>query len=126
MESALDIGLKVGVPLFDFRDAFDTVNNTVFQGKLKAAGISGNRLCWVYWLHVYVRAVCLDLREQVSTQNVRFRVTQGSILGPKLFSTFANDFAESITDGDLHIQSCVEFIIVRNCDIASTTRGGKK
>ena len=26
----------------------------------------------------------------------------------------------------LHVQSCVEFIIVRNCDIASTTRGGKK
>ena len=45
MESALDIGLKVGVPLFDFQEAFDTVNNTVFQEKLKAAGISGNRLC---------------------------------------------------------------------------------
>ena len=27
---------------------------------------------------------------------------------------------------DLRIQSCVEFIIVRNCDIASTMRGGKK
>ena len=28
---------------------------------------------------------------------------------------------------DLHVQSCVEFIIVRNnWDIASTTQGGKK
>ena len=29
-------------------------------------------------------------------------------------------------DSDLHVQSCVEFIIVRNCDIASPRRGGKK
>ena len=86
----------------DFRKAFDTVNHTILGQKLKAIGISGNLLSWL--------ADYLSMRQQFvqtsgnksESKTVRFGVPQGSILGPKLFSIFVNDFAESITNGELY------------------------
>ena len=45
--NALDKGLKVGVLFIDFRKAFDTVNHTILQEKLKAIGVSGDLLSWL-------------------------------------------------------------------------------
>ncbi|KAL9980683.1 hypothetical protein ACROYT_G009301 [Oculina patagonica] len=45
--NALDKGQKVGVLFIDFRKAFDTVNHTILQEKLKAIGVSGDLLSWL-------------------------------------------------------------------------------
>ena len=100
---ALDNNLKVGVLFIDFRKAFDSVNHTILLQKLKAVGISGNLLSWMgsYLLN---RDQFVQVNEVKSdTSSIKFGVPQGSILGPKLFSLYVNDFPESVTSGELYM-----------------------
>ena len=98
---ALDKNLKVGVLVIDFRKAFDSVNHTILLQKLKAVGISGNLLSWMgsYLLNRNQFVQVNEVKSDISS--IKFGVPQGSILGPKLFSLYVNDFPESITSGEL-------------------------
>ena len=102
MHISLEV-LKVGVLFIDFRKAFDSVNHTILLQKLKAVGISGNLLSWMgsYLLN---RNQFVQVNEVKSdTSSIKFGVPQGSILGPKLFSLYVNDFPESVTSGELYM-----------------------
>lgn len=95
--------LKVGVLFIDFRKAFDSVNHTILLQKLKAFGISGNLLSWMK-RYLSNRNQFVQVNDVKSdTSFIKFGVPQGSILGPKLFSLYVNDFPESITSGELYI-----------------------
>lgn len=90
---ALDNNLKVGVLFIDF----------ILLQKLKAVGILGYLLSWMgnYLLN---RNQFVQVNEVKSdTSSIKFGVPQGSILGPKLFSLYVNDFPESVTSGELYM-----------------------
>lgn len=101
-KSALDQGLVVGVLFADFRKAFDSVNRSILLEKLKATGISGSLFFWLAnYLSNRNRFVQIS-GEKSALQPVKYGVSQGSILGPRLLS---NDLRmpESISYGDLYM-----------------------
>ena len=116
---ALDKNFKVGVLFIDFRKAFDSVNHTILLQKLKAVGISGNLLSWM-GSYLSNRNQFVQVNEVKSdTSSIKFGVPQGSILGPKLFSLYVNDFPESITSGELYMfaDDTTIFTVGDNIDI---------
>ena len=116
---ALDENLKVGVLFIDFRKAFDSVNHFILLQKLKAVGISGNLLSWMK-SYLSNRNQFVQVNEVKSdTSFIKFGVPQGSILGPKLFSLYVNDFPESITSGELYMfaDDTTIFTVSDNIDI---------
>lgn len=100
-KETLDNGLKVGIVFIDFRKAFDSVNHTILQEKLKAMGIAGNFLSWFF--------SCLSNRRQFvqlsgtksNRRFIKYGVPQGTNLGPKLLSVYVNDFPDASSDGEL-------------------------
>ena len=104
-KSDLNNGIKVGVLFIDFRKAFDTVNHTILLGNLKATGISGNLLSWLADYKSMRQQFVQISGNRSKFKTIRIGVPQGSILGPKLFSIFVNDLAESISNGELHLFS---------------------
>ena len=102
-KTALDNSLKVGVLFIDFRKAFDSVNHTILLEKIKATGISGDLLSWLTNYLSMRQQFVLISENKSESKKVRFGVPQGSILGPKLFSIFINDLAESITHGEFYL-----------------------
>ncbi|PFX27068.1 RNA-directed DNA polymerase from mobile element jockey [Stylophora pistillata] len=100
-KEALDNGLRVGIVFIDFRKAFDSVNHTILQEKLKAMGIAGNFLSW-FCSYLSNRRQFVQLSGTKSNRRfIKYGVPQGSILGPKLFSVYVNDFPDAISDGEL-------------------------
>jgi len=99
----IDNGKVVGVIFIDFRKAFDSVNHDVLRYKLHACGFYGNLL---QWLTSYLenRQQFVDLNGVKSNlQYVSYGVPQGSLLGPRLFSIYVNDFADKVSTGELHL-----------------------
>ena len=79
--------------------------------KLKTIGISGNLHSWLAD-YISMRKQFVQISGYKSeTKTVRFGVAKGSVLGPKLFSIFLNDLAESITR-----VACVASVSVMLCN----------
>ncbi|PFX28916.1 Solute carrier family 52, riboflavin transporter, member 3 [Stylophora pistillata] len=100
-KEALDTGWKVEVLLIDFRKAFDSVNHLILQQKLKAMSVSGDFLSWFTSYFCECRQFVQLSGVKSRPRLIKYGVPQGSILGPRLFSIYANDFPEAFTDGDL-------------------------
>lgn len=79
----------------DWWQALDTVSHSLLLQKLQGLGIAGELSSWI--------KDCLANHSQVTIVNgctserrmVRYEVTQGSVLGPTLFSLFCNDLPDT-------------------------------
>ena len=100
---ALDNGCKVGVISLDFRKAFDTVNHEILLQKLKSVGIFGSLFSWLKD-YLQNRMQYTKVNGKISSkQEIRYGVPQGSVLGPRLYSLYVNDFPDSVVNGELYM-----------------------
>ena len=90
---SLDLGKEVCTVFFDLRKAFDSVPHRSLLEKLKASGINGHILSWLFsYLLGREQSVVLDGKTS-STIPVLSGVPQGSILDLLLFFIYINDSA---------------------------------
>ena len=92
----MDKGYLVGMVLLDLQKAFDTVDHSISLTKLEALGLSEDM---VRWFHSYLsdRQKLVDVSGTFSSDDkIRCGVSQGSILGPLLFSIYVNDMSSAV------------------------------
>ena len=95
----IDVENVIAATFIDFRKAFDSVCPVILSRKLQYCGISGNTFRWLnsYLFHRHQSVELNDVKSPVL--EVKYGVSQGSLLGPRLFLIFPY----CITQGELHL-----------------------
>lgn len=95
----MDEGCQVDVVYLDFRKAFDQVDNDVLLRKLSSIGFSPSLLklfaSYLKDRKQFVRLGCFDS----ALYSTNSGVSQGSLLGPLLFTIMANDLPDCLEIG---------------------------
>ena len=92
---ALDQGKRVGISAFDYSAAFDTVEAGVLERKLPWASSQARKLLRNYLSGGKQRVLWNDCASM--TNEVKYGVRQGSVLGPLLFILLTGDLPRSVT-----------------------------
>ena len=86
----------IGAIFIDFKKAFDSVDHKVLENKLRACGIEGNKLKFLK-SYLSERSQFVEVNgKRLKQLIVEYGVLQGSLLGPRLYSIYVNDFSATI------------------------------
>ena len=97
IRSEMDFGNYIGMVMIDLQKAFDTVDHSILENKLKAIGLDGNAITW-FDAYLTNRMQVTDVGGIFSDpKGVPCGVPQGSILGPLLFLIYVNDMEASVS-----------------------------
>ena len=106
----------IGVILIDFRKAFDTVNHTILGYKLKAMGIKGDLLSL---LQDYLsnRSQYVNVKGKHSDVTItEIGVPQGSLIDPRLFAIYVNDFPFCMKSISSYAAETTAFVVCNTID----------
>ena len=112
--SAMDKGQLTGAVFIDLTKAFDTVDHSILLSKLCSLGVPITSPAY-NWFESYLSnrcqvTVCNGTKS--SSETVQIGVSQGSILGPLLFTLYINDLPDYLEHCDvtLYADDTVLFI----------------
>ena len=97
IRSEMDFGNYIGMVMIDLQKAFDTLDHSILENKLKAIGLDGNAIAW-FDAYLKNRMQVTDVGGFFSDPKVvPCGVPRGSILGPLLFLIYFNDMEASVS-----------------------------
>ena len=101
--TAIDKRQYCAAVFIDLAKAFNSVNHHILNGRLNSLGFSNDCLAW-FTNNFAHRVQCVKSEGLLSGPlAVSMVVTQGSILGPTLFSVYINDVTLAAGDSLIHL-----------------------
>ena len=97
----LDNKNVIRIVYIDVKKAFDCVSHTVLGLKLQAMSLSGPALNWLRNYLEGRKQLALVHGSTSELNTVNCRIPLGSLLGPRLFSYYANNLPNAISEGEL-------------------------
>ena len=96
----------------DISKAFASINHKILQGKLERIGLSARNLRWFKsYLPDRLQCVCIN-GEVPETRPIDLGVSQGSVLGPLLFSVCINSLSIAVTRSKEILYADVAVLVV--------------
>ena len=92
----LDFGFCVIRIFIDFTKAFDTVDHDIFIPKLGCDAIRGHASHFIQSYLFNRNRYTVINGERSEVEDIKYGVTQGSVLGPLFFALYMNDIYRSV------------------------------
>ena len=94
------------------------MDHEIIRLKLQSSGISGKVATWIQDYLCNRKQLTVIETQSSAVLDVSMGVPQGSLLGPRLFTAYANDLPKAVKSGqiEMHADDTTAFFIGENID----------
>ena len=109
----IEYGKQTDIFILDFEKTFDTMPHELLKSKLNSYGISGDTLCGIDAFLCHHKQ-CVVINGSTSRwSGVKSGVSQGTVMGPVLFSFHINDILHDVESNiRLFADDCVCYRVI--------------